>query len=299
MMNLALVNLRELQRLIALVKHKSYVRAADEMGITQSALTRSIQALEAQFSVRLLDRDRGGVRLTPAGRRFLEDAEALLHHAGEFARRMSTPDDGRSGRVAMGFAPHAAPLYLPHLLRELIEDCPRLKVRAEVQNAGSLFPLLARGDIEFVVCGESQVPDPVDFDLTPLKAVPVAVLARKGHPLARKNAVSIADLHAYPRISGRRIEDQALVPGDADLPTISCDDFGVLRAMAVGTDSVWLGPSLSWLDAAARDQLIELSVRPEDAGPPLPLLLLTARRRSLSAQARQVIDRIVRMSAEL
>jgi DNA-binding transcriptional LysR family regulator len=287
-MNFPLVNLRELHRLLVLLKHRSYMRAAEELGITQSALTRSIQMLEGQFSVRLLDRGRGGVRLTPVGRRFMQEAEALLYQASEFSRKMSAPDDGCYGKVSIGFAPHAAPVYLPQLIPELMADCPNLSVRAEVQNAGALFALLARGDIEFVVCADSQIPEPALFDLTLLKEVPVAVLVRRGHPLAKKRSYTQAELRAYPNISGRR------AGSDPD-PTISCDDFGVLRAITVATDAMWLGPTLSCLDETAREDLVELKIT---GGAPNTtcLVLLTAQRRTLSPQAVQVIDRVVRMS---
>jgi DNA-binding transcriptional LysR family regulator len=288
-MNLPLVSLRELHRLVILLKHRSYMRAAEELGITQSALTRSIQMLETQYSVRLLDRGRGGLRLTPMGWRFIQEAEALLYQASEFARKMSAPNDGSHGKVSIGFAPHAAPLYLPRLIPELIAECPNLSVRAEVQNAGALFPLLERGDIEFVVCADSQIPEPTPFDLRPLEEVPVAVLVRRGHPLSPKGCYTQADLRTYPNISGRRL-------GDEPDPMISCDDFGVLRAVTVATDAMWLGPTLSGLEETAREDLVELKITSATAATTMRLVLLTAPRRTLSPQAAQIIDRVARMT---
>jgi len=77
-------DLRRLRYLVALARRLSFTQAADDLGITQSTLTRAIQSLEREMGLRLFDRDQSGVALTSDGRRVVEKAESLLAHAKDF-----------------------------------------------------------------------------------------------------------------------------------------------------------------------------------------------------------------------
>src|SRR4051812_36687446 len=99
------LTLRQVQHFVMLVRWKNYARAAEELQLTQSALTRSIQALEERYAVKLFDRGRAGVQLTSAGKEVLTDAEALLHQAGALSQRLAAQEDGTRGKVAIGVGP--------------------------------------------------------------------------------------------------------------------------------------------------------------------------------------------------
>ena len=80
------MDLRQLRHAVTLGKLLNYTKAAQELGLTQSALSRSIQAIEERVQVRLFDRDRGGVRLTELGRLYIARANTLLREAEELDR---------------------------------------------------------------------------------------------------------------------------------------------------------------------------------------------------------------------
>src|ERR1700761_7146202 len=82
------IELRSLRHVAVLAELLSYTRAAQKLCLTQSALTRSIQAIEKRAQARLFDRDRGGVRLTPVGRAFVQRAIQLLRDADELERML-------------------------------------------------------------------------------------------------------------------------------------------------------------------------------------------------------------------
>ena len=73
---------------MAVARSGSFSIAAEEVGISQPALSRSIQAFEQLYGLRLFDRGKGGVTLTPAGRLAVEQARGLLAAAGDFDRDM-------------------------------------------------------------------------------------------------------------------------------------------------------------------------------------------------------------------
>ena len=76
-----MLSLRSLNHLVTLADRLHFARAAEELGLSQSALSRSIASLENQLGMRLFDRDRSGVTLTPQGRMASKRAMVLLADA--------------------------------------------------------------------------------------------------------------------------------------------------------------------------------------------------------------------------
>ena len=96
-----MLHLRSLTHLIALARRLNFARAAEELGISQSALSRSIQALEAQLGMRLFDRDRAGVALTPQGRVAVARAAVLLAAAEALERHLLQSASAEAGKIRL------------------------------------------------------------------------------------------------------------------------------------------------------------------------------------------------------
>lgn len=104
------MDLRRLQHFVTIARLRSYHRAAEHLHLSQPALSRSIQALEAQYQVRLFDRGRGGIELTSIGAQLLKRAEDLLHNAGSMEELLRGAAEGSMARSASASArspPHA------------------------------------------------------------------------------------------------------------------------------------------------------------------------------------------------
>src|ERR1700741_4516245 len=107
-----MLQLKSLTHLVALARRLHYARAAEDLHISQSALTRSIQALEKQLGMRLFDRDRAGVALTPQGKLAVERCAVLLADAEDVERHLVLAAGARAGRVRFGMAPLPASALL-------------------------------------------------------------------------------------------------------------------------------------------------------------------------------------------
>src|SRR5262249_54426876 len=112
------MEIRSLRHVAALARLRSFTKAADELGLTQPTLSRSIQGIERAAKVRLFDRDRGGARLTPVGRFFAERAVSLLRDADDLERLMERVAGGSEGEVAFGMAPLLATSFGSAVLAE-------------------------------------------------------------------------------------------------------------------------------------------------------------------------------------
>ncbi|QOT73384.1 LysR family transcriptional regulator [Sphingobium fuliginis] len=87
------MDIRKLRHIVALSQERHFGPAADRLGVTQSALTRSIQAAEAEIGLRLFDRGRDGVYPTRAGEALLADAVPLLRQMENLERNMALLSD--------------------------------------------------------------------------------------------------------------------------------------------------------------------------------------------------------------
>jgi DNA-binding transcriptional LysR family regulator len=94
------MDLRSLRHVVVLGRLLSYTKAAEELGMSQPALSRSIQMVEQRAKVRLFDRDRGGVHLTAIGRLFVDRAAAVLREVDDLDRVLSRAASGAEGNVA-------------------------------------------------------------------------------------------------------------------------------------------------------------------------------------------------------
>src|SRR5689334_6832497 len=110
------MDLRSLRHVAVLARQLSFTKAAQELGISQSALSRSIQATEQRVKLRLFDRDRGGVHLTAVGREVAERAAALLREADDLDRLLDRAAGGAEGEASFGMAPLPAAALLPAVL---------------------------------------------------------------------------------------------------------------------------------------------------------------------------------------
>src|SRR5262245_40033733 len=166
------------------------------MHIVQPAMSRHIRALEEEMGLRLLERDRRRVALTPAGAAFLDEARALLEriaHAVESARRA---ERGELGSLRIGYVPAMVSTGLPEIVRRFRKRFPGVDVRLQEMNpAMQVDALLAeRVDVGFV---RGPIHEPALATQTVLEEPLVAALP-SGHRLCRYKRLSLAMLAGEP-----------------------------------------------------------------------------------------------------
>jgi DNA-binding transcriptional LysR family regulator len=184
------MELRQLRYFIAVAEHLSYSKAAKELHVSISPLSRQIRQLEDEFGVRLLLRDRRRVTLSDAGRLFLQEAKSLLNHTENLSEHLRLAKAGELGvvRVAVG-------LHLGDTVGSVVMEHSRLHPTVEVQCQGIFSTMqntsLREGQIDV---GFMRPPvDPV-LDSEILYEEQLVALAGKTNPLAKRKSVRIKDL---------------------------------------------------------------------------------------------------------
>jgi DNA-binding transcriptional LysR family regulator len=283
------MDLRSLRHVVVLARLLSFTKAAEELGLTQSALSRSIQAVEQRAKVRLFDRDRGGVRLTTVGRAFAERAASLLREADDLAALLGRAAGGGEGEAAFGMAPLPAAALLPAVLAQGLSATPDLRSRIAVRSAEALLALLLAERIEFFVSAEGQLPESAPVKSAVLGWFPTSLIVRAGHPLLAPDAAVRPE--AFPLIVAASVDQHRPAARGGWLhgpPQVVLEDYGALVRLTETSDAIWLSSTFAVAEELAAGRLAELPWPAEEAGPRFRMMLYSLDRRSLSPAAQRL-----------
>lgn len=235
-------SLIRLRHILAIARCKSFSVAAEEVGISQPALTRSIQAFEQQYALRLFDRGTGGTTLTPAGKLAVEHARGLLDAAGDLDRDMRLFGKGKTGRIDVGMGPLMASLLLPRLGASFMQHSPQLTFLTRVGAPGEMLDALLEGTIDLIVGNSWQVSLVPGVTEERLGVLPLAIVVRAEHPLASSGPLAMQDLDRFPAARAFDLPTSHRTEGSG---TFICENFDILRQLVLDTDCTWLvSPSL-------------------------------------------------------
>jgi DNA-binding transcriptional LysR family regulator len=180
-----------LAQFAAVAHHEHVTRAARELGMPQSTLSRAMARLEADLGVALFARHGRNVSLTRAGRTFLGAAERALAEVERSAESVRAEGDPETGRVAFGFLHTLGPETVPGLLREFREDYPRVRFQLVQTYGEAMLDRLRAGELD--LCLTSPVPDEPDLVTRRLDEQRLRLVVPEGHRLAGRRRVRLAE----------------------------------------------------------------------------------------------------------
>ena len=293
------MDLKRWVHVLAVADRRSFVRAAEQVHLSQPALTRSIQAAEAELGLLLFERGTQKVTATPAGEFVIARARQLVFNSRCLERDVTLYRNRGLGDAAFGVGPIPAATFLPPLLADLRREHPGVNLRVEISNWELLVKRLLEEDIEFFVADMRDLPANPLLHIAPLREEPGGFYVRRGHPLARRRSVPIREVWQYGVVTVRlpqgvrtllsRLLDAE--PG-APLPlALECDNLHVLRKVAMHSESVLASPHAAVVDEVTSGALKKLVV------PELPTVAahigtVTLRGRTPSPMARLILERL-------
>lgn len=286
-----MIDLRQMRHAVTLADRGTYAAAAQALGITQPALTRSIQAIEAAYGLVLFDRGRLGAIPTEAGEEFLARARTLLEDARELDRSMAEQRAGLSGEVRFGLGPLVASATLPATIPAIVAQYPGLELTITVSGAAALLQQLGNGVLQFAIL-PANLAVRGDFRIAPLGRLPLCFIARAGHPLGPGPA-SAERIAAYPLLGGNFATTQAAArAGGGDYrPQVSCDNYEILRGLTGTGDYLWVTSPAVVAAELADGRMIRIDC-PDVLDASYEVALVTRRRGAMSRAAASVASRL-------
>lgn len=191
------MELRQLRYFAAVARHRHFTRAADELHVTQSALSQQVRRLEDELGVELLLRSPGGVGLTSAGEDLLARADAILAEAAR-ARADMDAHAGLSRGVVRIAADAAAALALPAALAAFHRAHPGIRIGLRQAAAAEVAALVRTGAVDLGVASLPAAAVPDGVLATGLEEEPLHAIAAPDDPLAAAGEVAVWELRERP-----------------------------------------------------------------------------------------------------
>lgn len=191
------MEMQQLRHFVAAAKHGNIGRAAEELNITQPALSRSIKNLEASLGAELLERGSKGVRTTVFGEGILDHALIILSEVERAVSEVHAIKGLSQGQFAMGIAPAFASFIVPEAIGQLNRDRPGINIMIASAFYDDLLAGLRRAELDIVFSMFPPSNTESDLEFEALYVSRSGVHARADHELAKKESVSMADLSAY------------------------------------------------------------------------------------------------------
>lgn len=177
---------------LAVAEHLNFRHAASTLGISQSSVSARVKALESELGILLFERNTRGVRLTEAGRQFVQQITAGVDQLDHAVKTAGMAAQGECGRLRIGVHALISRSFLESLIGRYRQDHPRIDVEITEGTARDAIMQLraARLDIAFVV-GTPELPD---CHSRRIWTEPLMAALPERHPLAQQSAVTWADL---------------------------------------------------------------------------------------------------------
>jgi DNA-binding transcriptional LysR family regulator len=280
-------DLERLHHFVTVSEIGSFVRAAEYLGMSQPALTRSLQAFERTHKIRLLNRSRSGVTLTGAGEALLQDAKELLRGARTLGHNIRLLSDAKTGRVAFGIGPLMATLLVPELGSQILREHPGIELDVSIGNVLDLVKRVQSGELEFCCCAQEGVPEIEPLDKIRIGDVRIGPYVRYGHPLLRgKGRPS-----DYPLISG-----SSDGPDSQHIPRLVCTDYNIAKQITMTSDAVLLTARKAVTKELKANLLGELLSDVDKLTSNLHIILIRRRGRIPTPAAQKAMDKLRKLA---
>ncbi len=185
------IELRHLRTIKAIHDAGSLARAADQLNITQSALSHQIKHLEEQTGVELFVRRSKPMKLTAAGLRLLGAAEKILPEMAALEEQFKGIVSGKTGRLHIAIECHACFEWLFPVLEQFRHAWPEVALDSRAGLAFDALPALQKEEVDLVISSDPE--DLAGVDFVPLFDYSPVFVAASAHPLAQKEYIEAGD----------------------------------------------------------------------------------------------------------
>lgn len=188
------MELDQLRHFLKVAEHANFTRAAQEVELSQPALSRSISRLEEELGQPLFERQTRKVSLTDAGNLLLDKARQILTLVDD--TKAQFVDDGRTGRIRVAAIPTIAPYFLPERLRDFHRDFPCSCVVVFEDTTDNLVKKLKDGLVDVVIAAM-----PIDakyLEVEKLFDEELLLVTAAESPLAKKKTIRLGDIQTLP-----------------------------------------------------------------------------------------------------
>lgn len=219
---------RHLKYFQAVAEELSFSRAAKRLHIAQPALSRSMQQLESEIGVTLIDRRRRAIQLTASGVVLLRDCQLLFERVEDTLRRVRHAASGGTGELRLGYIGPPTQSFLGPLLRQFRDANPGVIVSLEERTPERVWEMVAKGRLSVGLTRPVLAHEALGLESLQLFEETLCAAVPADHPFAAMPTISWKDLAEKPLILLARREGA----GSHDAILASCRKAGFAPRIA-------------------------------------------------------------------
>ena len=194
------MNIFQLSCFLAVANTLSFAKAAEQMNISQPAITHQIKSLENELEVKLLNRSTRLVELTHEGQSFLSDAQSMVAIAAQAKLRFTNPSNKPIEKLSIGCSSYNQLILLSDSLNELSKLYPNLHPHLAVIPHEQLHQQIENGAVDVVFDIQDNTEQTSKLTFRELRKSPIVCVCRKDHSLADRDSVTMQELKEQPLI---------------------------------------------------------------------------------------------------
>ncbi len=264
------MRIEQLQAFLAVAEVGSFQQAAQQLGVTQSTISRQIQALEADLGLPLLHRN-GQTKLTVGGDRLLPRARKICQEWKLISQELSDLLAGKQPELCVATIHSVCSYYLPPVLQQFCQDYPAVNLRVTALGSDRALKVLRDGLVDVaIVMNNRFLTTSADMVVESLYDEQIQVLMAANHPLTRYTAIPWPELANYPHVvfkdgygMQRIVQEQFERRGLALRAALELNTPDAFRGVIRQGDMIGLLPESSLIDAYNDPTL---AIRPIESG---------------------------------
>ncbi len=188
------MNVFQMECFLAVAENLNFARAAEQLHVTQPAVTQQIHALERELNVKLFTRTTRTVKLTEQGRTFINDAQQMVAISERAKKRFETFSDDEIQLLSLGCYNYPFLFPMSDILRDLREEYPYLHPRLQVIPFQHIYRLLDEGDLDAVVGFKEADTLKISAQYKEVRKVPLVCICPSDHTLSERKSITPEEL---------------------------------------------------------------------------------------------------------
>ena len=221
-----MTTLAQLRTFQAVARNNSFSRAADELHLTQPAISAQISALESALKIRLFERIGKTIALTEPGRVALACADDIALRLAQMRRELDDLGELHAGRLQIGASMVVGVYLLPEALAHFKQTYPQVELTVKVEPGRQIVERILRNELDIAIVGEVSRFNDARIAFKPFIQDELIVIAPPDHPLTEAGCVTPLEMAALPFVlpasnsaSGESIQEQ-LKAADISLKSV-------------------------------------------------------------------------------
>lgn len=201
------MNLKQLKYVIVLAEQGSFSKAADELNISQPSLSQYVRKIEQELNIELFDRSGSVIRLTDAGKAYIEAGQKIIDIEHQLMGKFSDINNNRFGSIVIGVSPHRSVCLLPPAIAAFRKKYPGIQVNIDERVGQELLDKAERG--EYDICITTTPVDTHVFECEHLLVDECILAVPEGSELELRLSATAKKMagHKYPAVDVKEIDN--------------------------------------------------------------------------------------------